>query len=267
MTPPRSKDPTDPADRLNLLMGHFLHTIVFTWIDGRTLALTDQWASGLPTEDGRPVYVITADDPYGENATEHANRRHLRDLLRAVREVANYGDEGRDRWGHRPFGGIGSGQRHERRPAWWPAVGCSNDATHGEQSVLVAGITRADAVDLGRRFDQLAVFELTDDLQTVVPCIEGMAARSTPRTRHAAVPCEVTYAHLESWWAAHETTAREVGIHLAPRPRCRRCGSRRVARVSYGLPAGRPPPWIALGGCLVQPGNPHQACTACGLRD
>ena len=246
-------------------MGSYLDTTVFAWMGGQIEALTERWASRLPTEDGDPVYVITADDPNGHPTGKRANLRHLRDLLRAVGETASYGDENRERPPSRR-GRVDEGARGRQPAVWWPAVGSSLDGSHAEQSVLVAGITRADAIDLGRRFHQLAVFELTDELQTVVPCIAGPPAASTPRQRTVPGRCTITYEHLETWWSDHETVAREIGLHLATRLRCERCGSRRLARISYGLPARQPPPWVALGGCLVQPGNAHRACTSCGLR-
>ncbi len=267
MNPSDTPTPTNPSAQADLaqLMGSYLDTTVFAWIGGQTQALTERWASGLPTEGRDPAYVITADDPNGHPGGKPANRRHLRDLLRAVGEMASYADEHRDRPPSRQFRGY-EGSSGRQRAVWWPAVGSSFDGSHAEQSVLVAGITRADATDLGRRFHQLAVFELTDELQTVVPCTEGPSAASTSRQRTRPGRCTITYEHLETWWSDHESVAREDGLHLAPRPRCERCGSRRLARISYGLPVRQPPPWVALGGCVVQPGNTHRACTSCGLR-
>ena len=56
------------------------------------------------------------------------------------------------------------------------------------------------------------------------------------------------------------------------RQACTRCGSRNVARISYGYPmfsdglqerldAGE----VQLGGCVVWPNQPTLACNACGL--
>ena len=253
------------ADLAQLLEGH-LDSTVFAWIGGQTQALTERWSSALPTEGDDPVYVITADDPGGHTAGQRANLCHLRDLRRAVGELASYADEHRDRPSSERFRGHEGVPSGRQRAVWWPAVGSSFDGSHAEQSVLVAGITRADAVDLGRRFHQLAVFELTDDRQMVIPCIEGTPGASTPRRRTMPGHCTITFEHLETWWSVHESVAREDGLPLAARPRCERCGSRRLARISYGLPVRQPPPWVVLGGCVAQPGNAHRACTACGLR-
>lgn len=54
---------------------------------------------------------------------------------------------------------------------WWPALGTSPDGIHAELSVAVSGLDRSDAVDLGRRFDQLAIFELTAETQGLGRCL------------------------------------------------------------------------------------------------
>jgi hypothetical protein len=55
------------------------------------------------------------------------------------------------------------------------------------------------------------------------------------------------------------------------KPRCPACGSRSAIPILYGLPldeacdaAKRGE--IALGGCLVGPDQPTQACASCGER-
>jgi hypothetical protein len=47
--------------------------------------------------------------------------------------------------------------------------------------------------------------------------------------------------------------------------RCPRCGSDDVLAIVYGEPSMDVPD-IAIGGCLVEDGNPAWACGTCGHR-
>lgn len=62
-----------------------------------------------------------------------------------------------------------------------PVVGAARDGSWREDSFLVSGITRTEAVAIGARFGQLAVFELTDDTCTVLEVANGRALRVAPR--------------------------------------------------------------------------------------
>lgn len=61
------------------------------------------------------------------------------------------------------------------------AVGASPDGGWKEESLLVSGMLRRDAVDVGSQFGQIAIFELTDDKLLVVACPSGDVLRSVPR--------------------------------------------------------------------------------------
>jgi uncharacterized protein DUF3293 len=62
-----------------------------------------------------------------------------------------------------------------------PVVGASPDRHWREESLLVAGLRRAEAAELGERFGQVAVFELTEDELRVVRCPDAEIMRSVPR--------------------------------------------------------------------------------------
>jgi len=51
-----------------------------------------------------------------------------------------------------------------------PAIGASPDGDHYEESFATTGLDRTAAIDLGREFEQAAVFELTTREQIVVAC-------------------------------------------------------------------------------------------------
>jgi len=64
----------------------------------------------------------------------------------------------------------------------WPALGRSRDASWSEPGVAVAGLGRVRACEIGSRYGQLAVFELTADDVHVVRCPDAQIVRT--RRRH-----------------------------------------------------------------------------------
>ena len=62
--------------------------------------------------------------------------------------------------------------------AFWPAIGRSRDGSWSEPGVAVAGLDRDAACELGQRYRQLAVYELTEHEVRVV---RSRAARSSTR--------------------------------------------------------------------------------------
>ncbi|GAA2745337.1 hypothetical protein GCM10009868_26450 [Terrabacter aerolatus] len=93
----------------------------------------------------QPIHIVTAYNPRGRGATETENRRAQRALVEQL-------DGGQA--SHNPAAGAD--------PAW----------LHVEPSVAIVGLTRQDAIDLGRRFNQDAVFEWTADALTVLSCTD-----------------------------------------------------------------------------------------------
>jgi hypothetical protein len=236
------------SDRATLdrLLPHFLDTIVITWLDGSVASLTGAWANDLPGPDGRAIHVITAANPSGVTANQAevepvSERRHA-ELLLDVDQLA---------------------EADHSEIQWWPALGTSPDGIHAELSVAVSGLDRSDAVDLGRRFDQLAIFELTAETQAVVSCIDAADPVEVPRTPWNLRASELTYDQIDRWWSAQTRAAAVAGVDLPALRACPRCGSLRVADLLYGMPFGPPPPWIALGGCMVEVGQPRWRCTSC----
>lgn len=59
-----------------------------------------------------------------------------------------------------------------RRGRWvGEAVGVAPDLSYGELSVVVGGLTREEAIDVGRRFRQIAIFEVDHRVVRVVGCL------------------------------------------------------------------------------------------------
>lgn len=71
-----------------------------------------------------------------------------------------------------------------------PVVGRSSDNTWSEESFLVVGLSREQAVDIGRSFGQLAIFELDRHSVHVVRCDAGTVERTRPRIHEATTTAE-----------------------------------------------------------------------------
>lgn len=120
-------------------------------------------ANAIPSADwpfSAPVHVLTAHNPYGRARSPEQNAEALADLGRILTlyGIAFARAEGRD----------GSA----------PA-----EIAYTETGVLAWGMTRDDAVSLGRRYDQEAIFELTADEVLVISCDEDRIA-SRSRVTH-----------------------------------------------------------------------------------
>ncbi len=237
------------SDRATLdrLLPHFLDTIIITWLDGSVTSIAGAWADDLPGPDGRPIHIITAANPHGTTAdraeVEPAGERRQTELIHAVDQSA---------------------KASHSAVQWWPAVGTSPDGIHAELSVATSGLDRSEAVELGRRFDQLAIFELTAETQAVVPCIDTANPVEDLRKRWTLTGNDLTHTHLDRWWSAQTRAAALAGVDLPALRACPNCGSPHLARLLYGMPIGPPPPWIALGGCIIGFNQPRWRCTNCG---
>ena len=232
----------DERSRTVELLPEFLNTVVIVWVDGRPRVLTGDWAHQLPGRR-RKLHVVTAANPNGKNQTSSVNKHLHAELIREVDQLA-----------HR------SGARPVR---WWPAVGTSPDGAHAELSVAVAGLARREAIKLAQRHDQLAVFELTSELEIVVPCVDGVETVEAQRDRWELANT-LTFAHFDQWWTGHDRAAAIVDVPLEPLASCDVCGSSHMTEILYGMPMGPPPPWITVGGCVLTTDQPLQACAECG---
>jgi hypothetical protein len=99
-----------------------------------------------PDPAGRALPVITAHNPHGAIVADEVNAAAQR---RLEAELDGLGLE------------------------WWPAAGADPAWTHVEQSVAVPGMSEADALDLGSRYGQLAIFVLTPAGRKVIDCATG----------------------------------------------------------------------------------------------
>jgi hypothetical protein len=104
-------------------------------------------ASGrYPDPAGRPIAVVTAHNPQGRVVCGEANAAAQK-LLED--ELTGLGLE------------------------WWPAAGADPSWEHVERSVAVPGLSEADALALGAKYDQEAVFILTPASRKVIDCVTG----------------------------------------------------------------------------------------------
>jgi hypothetical protein len=104
-------------------------------------------ASGsYPDPAGRPIAVITAHNPYGRVISPEENEKAQGNL------EAELTSQGRE---------------------WWPAAGGDPTWTHVEQSVAVPGMNEAEALELGARYGQEAIFIITPASRKVIDCVSG----------------------------------------------------------------------------------------------
>lgn len=133
----------DPAAQRR---AYYRHTIIeVEFVPGTPTALNgpdalEQWPWDAP------IHVLTAWNPQGapigDDEAERINIRIAEDIL--------------TRGGRFAFG-----------------AGRSPDGTHREPSLIAWGLTRDDALDMGRKASQDAIFELTSDEIRFIDCLDG----------------------------------------------------------------------------------------------
>jgi hypothetical protein len=103
-----------------------------------------------------PVHVLTAWDPGGERPGDAVNRERQSSLQEDLRPLAT---------------GV------------WPAVGTDPLSGHREEGVAVSGLSEADAVAVGARYRQDAIFRWTPEAWVVVSCADERRLRLGWRLR------------------------------------------------------------------------------------
>lgn len=137
------------TDSVQDLLAAYQQTLVRIELSGGELEVT---TAGLGTTQGpRPfdhtVYVITAWNPGSAETPDEVNRAAHQELVDWLAE-----------------------QGHE----YWPSVGTAPDGTWREEGVAVVGLGRLTALEVGRRFGQLAVFEWDGVGFRIVFCADGV---------------------------------------------------------------------------------------------
>jgi Protein of unknown function (DUF3293) len=108
-----------------------------------------QTTGEYPDPQGRTIAVITAHNPGGQPTGDEANAVAQRAL---------------------------EAELDRRGLAWWRADGADPSWTHVEESAAVPGLALPDAIELGSRFGQEAVFLLSKSALTVADCATGKVA-------------------------------------------------------------------------------------------
>jgi hypothetical protein len=104
---------------------------------------------------GFSVHVITAWNPGDTRFDDETNENRNQELLSLLRE---------------------------RDCAVFEALGSDPDSEYREKCWAIVGLTDETAIDIGRRFDQVAIFCITDSRQTVMNCFDNKTfSRANPR--------------------------------------------------------------------------------------
>ena len=93
-----------------------------------------------------PVFVITAWDPGVDRPEVAVNRERQRALEADLRQFT---------------------------AELWPAVGLDPDSKHYEEGVAVSGIPEEDAIRLGSRYGQNAIFAWTPTAWMILSCVDA----------------------------------------------------------------------------------------------
>ena len=117
------------------------------------IAIGNETGASNP-EHGKLVHVITAWNPRGARVTPSANDERQRDFEEQLNQLT-----------HR----------------WVPAAGVADNGLWAEASAAITGLTREQAVHIGRRWDQEAIFEW-DPVASVVAVVSCVDDRLTVRT-------------------------------------------------------------------------------------
>jgi hypothetical protein len=90
-----------------------------------------------------PLYIITAWDPGDDRPGDEVNRRRQAALEEDLRQLD---------------------------VTTWPAIGSDPETGHREEGVVVSGLSEPQAFELGRRYDQDAIFNWTPADWVILSC-------------------------------------------------------------------------------------------------
>ena len=117
----------------------YLPTLVTVYVDGIWMSSFDFCASR-----GVQIHVITAWNPGDERPSSEVNDTQNNQLLA---DIAAMGLEALE------------------------ALGSDPNSTHAEKSWAVIGLTDKAAIELGKKYGQVAVFRITESQQSVLGCL------------------------------------------------------------------------------------------------
>ena len=135
---------------LDVIPWHYVETTVKRYF-GRELV--EQVEAGTwPWESRKPIHVVTAWNPGEERPGEVVNRARQGRL---------------------------EAELSARGLHIWRTVGRDPTASHAEDSAAVAGLTEREAVALGARYGQAAIFAWSPEQWTVVSCVDDRRNRTS----------------------------------------------------------------------------------------
>ncbi len=129
-----------------------------TWVTLNGAAAVDE----LPL--GSPMFLSTAWNPFGEERSADENAAanvRMEAELRSLSTVVVR------------------------------AVGHDTETGYREEGFAVAGIGRAEALEVARRFEQEAIYEVDDDTVRIVPCDDGAQVEFPRRLNAGGGPLDV----------------------------------------------------------------------------
>jgi Protein of unknown function (DUF3293) len=129
----------------------YIDAIIEIEVDGGKRCVRGPDAASLDAD--APLFVLTAYNPGGEDLDDARNEVAERALEREL---------------------------SSEQVTFWPALGRSRDASWSEPGVALAGVDRTKACAYGKRYGQLAIYELTEDEVHVIRCDDAEIVRTAP---------------------------------------------------------------------------------------
>jgi hypothetical protein len=124
----------------------YLATVIHVEIEPGRWVVIDEAVRSFPT----PLYVVTPWNPFSVVLSEEANSERMTGLMSDLAMTS---------------------------ATWFNATGSSPDGKWSEDSLLIVGLMRREAIDIGRTYDQHAIFEVTDEELVVLGCDETWEVR------------------------------------------------------------------------------------------
>ena len=129
----------------------YLATVINVEIEPGRWVVIDEAVRSFPT----PLHVVTPWNPFSVVLSKEANSERMTGLMSDLAMTS---------------------------AAWFNATGSSPDGEWSEDSLLVVGMMRSEAIDIGRTYDQHAIFEVTDEELIVLGCDETWEVRRSLET-------------------------------------------------------------------------------------
>ncbi len=161
----------------------YLATVINVEIEPGRWVVIDEAVRSFPT----PLHVVTPWNPFSVVLSDEANSERMTGLISDLAKTS---------------------------ATWFNATGSSPDGEWSEDSLLVVGMVRSEAIGIGRQHDQHAIFEVTDEELIVLGCDETWEVRRSLETSDYLATQRADRAELDLASAVNSTLGFTVDSSL-----------------------------------------------------